>query len=57
MSDRWKIALLLAPALSVVIILFFGGMGFGAARSLNYMPLIGLESPNFEAYLTILTSR
>jgi putative spermidine/putrescine transport system permease protein len=57
MSDRWKIALLLAPALSVIFLLFFGGMGFGAARSLNFMPLIGLESPNFDAYLIVLTSK
>ncbi|MEH6528153.1 MAG: ABC transporter permease subunit [Sneathiella sp.] len=57
MSDRWKITLLLSPAVLVIVLLFLGGMGFGFARSLNYMPIIGLESPNFDAYIAILTSK
>lgn len=57
MSDRWKIALLLSPAILVIVLLFLGGMGFGFAQSLNYMPIIGLDSPNFDAYVSVLTSR
>ena len=51
MSDRTKILLLLAPALSIIIILFFGGLFVGLLRSFNYMPIIGLTEPNFEAYI------
>lgn len=57
MSDRVKIALLLAPALSIIVILFFGGILLGVMRSFNYMPIIGLTSPNFDAYISIFTSK
>lgn len=56
MQDRTKIALLLAPALTVIILLFFGGLGVGLLRSLNYMPVIGLTEPNLDAYRSILSS-
>ncbi|WDR06281.1 ABC transporter permease subunit [Devosia rhodophyticola] len=57
MSDRLKIFLLLAPALTAIIVLFMGGLGIGLARSLNYMPVIGLVDPNFDAYVTVFTSQ
>lgn len=57
MSNRWKITLLLSPAVIVIVALFLGGIGFGFARSLNYMPIIGLDNPNFDAYILILTSK
>lgn len=56
MSDRFKIILLLSPALSVVILLFVSGLLLGAASSLNYMPIIGLVEPNFDAYIAVFTS-
>ncbi|PHQ71887.1 MAG: hypothetical protein COB93_02105 [Sneathiella sp.] len=56
MSDRWKIALLLAPAVLVITCLFLGGLALGFARSLNYMPLIGLNDINLNAYVSILSS-
>lgn len=56
MSDRWKIVLLLAPAMSVIVVLFLGGLALGLARSFNYMPVIGLVSPNVDAYLAIFSS-
>lgn len=56
MSERLKIVLLLAPALSIIIVLFGGGLLIGFARSLNYMPVIGLLEPNLNAYLAIFTS-
>lgn len=57
MSDRLKIFLLLAPALSVIIVLFFGGLLVGLMRSFSYMPVIGLTEPNIDAYVSIFTSR
>ena len=45
--------ILLSPALVLVVFLFLGGLGFGIAESLNYMPIIGLNEPNFDAYRTI----
>jgi len=56
MSDRLKIALLLAPAMFVIGVLFFGGLLVGLMRSFNYMPVIGLTEPNLDAYWSILTS-
>ena len=56
MSDRLKIALLLAPALTVIGVLFFGGLAVGVMRSFNYMPVIGLTEPNLDAYAAILKS-
>lgn len=49
-----RVALLLTPALSVVLLLFAGGLVFGLMQSLNYFPLIGLESFNFDAYRKVL---
>ena len=57
MSDRTKIILLLAPALTVIVALFFGGLALGVLRSFNYMPVIGLTEPNFDAYIAVFTSR
>lgn len=56
MSERVKIALLLAPALGVIGVLFFGGLAIGLVRSLNYMPVIGLTEPNLDAYRAVLAS-
>ncbi len=56
MSDRLRLALLLAPALLVIIVLFLGGLAVGLMRSLGYMPVIGLTEPNLDAYAAIFTS-
>ncbi len=56
MSDRLRIALLLAPALAVIGVLFLGGLAIGFARSLNYMPVIGLTEPNLDAYRAVFSS-
>lgn len=55
MSERLRIFLLLAPALSVIGLLFLGGLFLGLARSFNYMPIIGLTTPNLDAYVKVLT--
>lgn len=57
MSDRVKIALLLTPALAIIVILFFGGLAVGLMRSFNYMPVIGLTEPNLRAYAAVFTDR
>ena len=57
MSDRTKILLLLAPALSIIILLFFGGLFVGLLRSFNYMPIIGLTEPNLNAYFSVFQSK
>ena len=57
MSDRLKIALLLTPALAIIIILFFGGLLIGVMRSFNYMPIIGLTEPNFDAYIAVFRDK
>lgn len=56
MSDRTKIFLLLAPAMFIIGVLFFGGLLIGLMRSFNYMPIIGLTEPNLTAYINIFTS-
>lgn len=57
MSDRMKIFLLLLPAMSVIVLLFFGGLAIGLMRSFNYMPIIGLTSPDLSAYISVFTDR
>ncbi|MGQ0564206.1 MAG: ABC transporter permease [Gemmobacter sp.] len=54
MSDRLRIFLLLAPALSVIGLLFGGGLLIGIMRSFNYMPVIGMTDPNLDAYRAVL---
>ena len=49
--------ILLSPALALVIFLFLGGLGFGIAESLNYMPIIGLDEPNLDAYRAIFNDK
>jgi len=57
MSDRLKIGLLLFPALSIIIVLFFGGLLIGLMRSFNYMPIIGLNTPDLSAYVSVFTDK
>lgn len=55
MSDRLRITLLLAPAMVLIVVLFFGGLAVGVMRSFNWMPVIGLTDPNLDAYRVVLT--
>lgn len=54
-AQRLRIWLLLTPALSVIVVLFLGGLVSGLLRSLNYFPLIGLDDPNLDAYRSIFS--
>ena len=56
MSERVKIALLLAPAMLVICALFLGGLVLGLMTSFGYMPAIGLTEPGLSAYAAIFTS-
>lgn len=55
MSDRLRIALLLAPAVAVIGLLFFGALGMAVVRSFNVMPVIGLTRPDLSAYRAVLS--
>ena len=55
MGGRLKIALLLAPALLVVGVLFAGGLGVAVVQSLGYVPAIGMTEMSLEAYREVLT--
>jgi putative spermidine/putrescine transport system permease protein len=55
LSDRPRPYLLLAPALAIILILFFGGLAVAVMRSFNYMPTIGLTRPDLQAYAAVLT--
>jgi len=44
------------PALTVITLLFLGGLLLGLARSFNYMPVIGLTDPNVDAYIKVFTN-
>lgn len=54
MGGRLKIALLLAPALLVIGVLFAGGLVVALVQSLGYMPTIGLTEPGLDAYRQVL---
>ena len=57
LTQGQRCALLLAPAMLVIASLFLGGLGLGLARSLNYMPIIGLDEPDLSAYAAVFTDR
>lgn len=56
MTDRRRIALLLAPALLVLGGLFLTGLGLTLLRSFRYFPALGLTQPDLSAYAAILTA-
>ncbi len=52
---KYSILLMLAPALTVIILLFIGGLLFGLMQSVNYMPIIGLHDFSLDAYRSIFS--
>lgn len=54
MGGRIKIALLLAPALLVIGVLFSGGIIVALVQSLGYMPAVGQTEFSFAAYREVL---
>ncbi|MGF1473802.1 MAG: ABC transporter permease [Rubrobacteraceae bacterium] len=57
MGGRLKIALLLAPALLVVGLLFSGGLVAALVQSLGYLPALGRTEISFAAYREVLGSK
>lgn len=55
MGGRVKIALLLAPAVGVIGVLFAGGLGAAFVQSLGYMPAIGMNEWSLDAYRQVLS--
>ena len=54
MGGRLKIALLLAPAVGVIGVLFVGGLGVALVQSMGHMPAIGLTGWSLDAYRQVL---
>ena len=55
MGGRVKIALLLAPAIGVIGVLFAGGLGAAFVQSLGYIPAIGMNEWSLDAYRQVLS--
>jgi len=54
--ERWRIPIMLAPTMAVIILLFFGGLIYGTMVSLGWQPLIGRSEISLRAYSSILFS-
>lgn len=54
--DRWRIPIMLAPTLAVILILFVGGLLYGLLQSLGWQPRIGNFDLNFDAYISVMFS-
>ncbi len=54
LGNRLTVALMLAPALIVILTLFVGGLALGMAQSLGYLPFIGRNSVSLDAYVTMV---
>ncbi len=52
--ERWRIPLMLAPTLTIIIVLFIGGLGYGLLQSLGWQPRIGNFDINLDAYINIM---
>ena len=48
--------MLLSPALAVIFVLFIGGVLFGLSQSLNYLPFIGQNDLNLDAYVAMFAN-
>jgi len=56
---RWeniRIPVMLAPTLLVILVLFFGSLGYGFLQSLGYQPQIGKTEFNLDAYYSVMFS-
>jgi putative spermidine/putrescine transport system permease protein len=52
--ERWRIPLLLAPTLIIILVLFFGSLGYGFLQSVGYQPEIGNTIISFKAYASVI---
>jgi putative spermidine/putrescine transport system permease protein len=54
--ERWRIPIMLAPTMAVILVLFVGGLAYGVLVSFGYQPRIGNTDLNTDAYVNLLTS-
>lgn len=52
--ERWRIPIMLAPTLTIIIVLFIGALGYGFIQSLGWNPRIGAYDINLDAYWNII---
>jgi putative spermidine/putrescine transport system permease protein len=52
--ERWRIPIMLAPTLSIIIVLFIGALIYGVIQSLGWNPRIGATTISLDAYTNIL---
>ncbi len=52
--ERWRIPLMLAPTLTVIIVLFIGALFYGLIQSLGWNPRIGATEISLDAYYNII---
>lgn len=55
MKQSLKIALLLAPALTVILLFFVGGLVLALMQSVGYMPIIGRYDVSLDAYRAVFS--
>lgn len=53
----WRPYILVAPAVTVIILVFGGGVVLGAIQSFGYMPILGLTQPTLAYYVALLTDQ
>lgn len=53
MTKRTTVALLLFPTMTVLLLLFFGGLVMGMMQSFGFMPMIGLNEFTLDAYRSL----
>lgn len=54
--QRWRIPLMLAPTLLIIIVLFVGSLGYSFLQSLGYQPNIGNYTLSLDAYINVMFS-
>ncbi len=54
--ERWRIPIMLAPTLSIILVMFVGSLGYGFLQSLGWQPNIGQRDINLDSYLNIIAS-
>ena len=54
--DKWRIPIMLAPTMAIIVILFIGGLTYGTLVSLGWQPIIGRTEISLQAYVNIMFS-
>lgn len=54
--ERWRIPVMLAPTMAVIIVLFIGGLLYGFLQSLGWNARLGNFDLSLDAYVSIMTS-